>query len=331
MIAVIHHEVGHNWFPMIVNSDERQWSWMDEGLNTFTELLAEQEFEKDFPSRGFPKDVTDYMFGDQDQIAPIMTQGNNVYNHGMNAYSKPAAGLYILREVILGHELFDKAFSTYAKRWKFKHPTPEDFFRTMEDASATDLDWFWRGWFYTTSYVDIGIKGVKSYVVTTKPTARVKNMAKAYGMKVEDFGPAMFLVNTDSDDFSEDMLDVKNPSTDIKLLKDYLEENFSAEERAKLKNTSNFYEVTFEKPGAMPMPIIVDYIFEDGTKERKYYPAQIWRYNDKEVKKLYASDKKVVSIVIDSDELTADVDKSNNNWPKKKEQTKFEKFKNKKH
>ena len=329
MIAVIHHEVGHNWFPMIVNSDERQWSWMDEGLNTFTELLAEQEFEKDFPSRGFPKDVTDYMFGDQDQIAPIMTQGNNVYNHGMNAYSKPAAGLYILREVILGHELFDKAFSTYAKRWKFKHPTPEDFFRTMEDASATDLDWFWRGWFYTTSYVDIGIKGVKSYVVTTKPTARVKNMAKAYGMKVEDFGPAMFLVNTDSDDFSEDMLNVKNPSTDIKLLKDYLEENFSAEERAKLKNTSNFYEVTFEKPGAMLMPIIVDYIFEDGTKERKYYPAQIWRYNDKEVKKLYASDKKVVSIVIDPDELTADVDKSNNSWPKKKEETKFEKFKGK--
>ncbi len=329
MIAVIHHEVGHNWFPMIVNSDERQWSWMDEGLNTFTELLAEQVFEKDFPSRGFPKDVTDYMYGEQEKLAPIMSQGNTVYNHGMNAYSKPAAGLYMLREVILGHDLFDKAFATYAKRWKFKHPTPEDFFRTMEDASATDLDWFWRGWFYTTDYVDIGVKGVKSYVVTTKPTKRAKRMAKAYGMKASDFGPVMFLVNTDSDDYTADMANVKNPSKDIKILSDYLAKNFTPEERKTLKNTTNFYEITFEKPGGMPMPIIVDYVFEDGTKERKYYPAQIWRYNDKEVKKLYASDKKVVSIVIDPDELTADVDKSNNAWPKKKVATKFEKFKHK--
>ncbi len=329
MIAVIHHEVGHNWFPMVVNSDERQWSWMDEGLNTFTELLAEQNFEKGFPSRGFPKDVTDYMYGDQDNLAPIMSQGNTVYNHGMNAYSKPAAGLYMLREVILGHDLFDKAFATYAKRWKFKHPTPEDFFRTMEDASATDLDWFWRGWFYTTDYVDIGVKGVKSYVVTTKPTKRAERMAKAYGMKASDFGPVMFLVNTSSDEYTDEMAKVKNPSTDIKILSDYLEKNFTAEERKTLKNTTNFYEITFEKPGGMPMPIIVDYIFEDGTKERKYYPAQIWRYNDKEVKKLFASDKKVVSIVIDPDELTADVDKSNNAWPKKEVKSKFEKFKNK--
>jgi len=245
----------------------------------------------------------------------------------MNAYAKPAVGLYMLREVIMGHELFDKAFSTYAKRWKFKHPTPEDFFRTMEDASATDLDWFWRGWFYTTDFVDIGVKEVKSYVVTTKPTERAKRMAKAYGMKASDFGPVMFLVNTDSDDYTPDMKKVKNPSTDIKILKDFLEKNFTAEERKNLKNTTNFYEVTFEKPGGMPMPILVDYIFEDGTKERKYYPAQIWRYNDKEVKKLYASDKKVVRIAIDPDELTADVDKSNNSWPRKEEKTKFEEFK----
>ena len=327
MIGVIIHEVGHNWFPMIINSDERQWSWMDEGLNTFTQLLAEQDFEKDFPSRGFPKNVTGYMSGDQDRIAPIMSQSNSIYSFGMNAYAKPAVGLYMLREVIMGHELFDKAFSTYAKRWKFKHPTPEDFFRTMEDASATDLDWFWRGWFYTTDFVDIGVKEVKSYVVTTKPTERAKRMAKAYGMKASDFGPVMFLVNTDSDDYTPDMKKVKNPSTDIKILKDFLEKNFTTEERKNLKNTTNFYEVTFEKPGGMPMPILVDYIFEDGTKERKYYPAQIWRYNDKEVKKLYASDKKVVRIAIDPDELTADVDKSNNSWPRKEEKTKFEEFK----
>ncbi len=330
MIGVIIHEVGHNWFPMIINSDERQWTWMDEGLNTFTQLLAEQEFEKGFPSRAFPKNMITYMDGPQDKLAPIMSQSNNVYSFGMNAYAKPAAGLYILREVIMGHELFDKAFSTYAKRWKFKHPTPADFFRTMEDASAVDLDWFWRGWFYSTDYVDIGIKEVKSYVVTTKPTTRAKKMAKAYGMKASDFGPVMFLVNTESDDYTADMAAIKNPSKDIKVLKDFLEKNFTEAERKTLKNTTNFYEVTFEKPGGMPMPIIVDYIFEDGTKERKYYPAQIWRYNDKEIKKLYATDKKVVSIQIDPEELTADVDKSNNTWPKKVEETKFEQFKNKK-
>ncbi len=329
MISVITHEVGHNWFPMIVNSDERQWTWMDEGLNTFTQLLAEQEFEKDFPSRGFPKGIVGYMDGDQSKIAPIMSQSNNIYQFGNNGYSKPAAGLYILREVILGHELFDKAFSTYAKRWKFKHPTPADFFRTMEDATATDLDWFWRGWFYTTDYVDVGIKEVKSYVVTTKPTKRAKNMAKAYGMKTSDLGPVMFLVNTESEDYTPDMSDIKNPSKDIKILKDYLEKNYSVEERKTLKNTTNFYEITFEKPGGMPMPIIVDYVFEDGTKERKYYPAQIWRFNDKEVIKLYASDKKVVSINIDSDELTADVNKANNTWPKKKVTSKFDQFKKK--
>jgi len=329
MIGVITHEVGHNWFPMIVNSDERQWTWMDEGLNTFTQLLAEQTFEKDFPSRGFPKNIVSYMDGDQNKISPIMSQSNNIYSFGMNAYAKPAAGLYMLREVILGHELFDKAFSTYAKRWKFKHPTPADFFRTMEDATATDLDWFWRGWFYTTDYVDVGVKGVKSYVVTTEPTERAKKMAEAYGMKATDFGPVMFLVNTESKDYKPEMSKVKNPSKDIKILKDYLEKNYTVEERKTLKNTNNFYEVTFEKPGGMPMPIIVDYIFEDGTKERKYYPAQIWRFNDKEVIKLYASDKKVVSINIDPDELTADVDKTNNSWPKKEIETKFNKFKKK--
>jgi len=329
MIGVIVHEVGHNWFPMIINSDERQWTWMDEGLNTFTQLLAEQTFEKDFPSRGFPKGVVSYMDGDQNFIAPIMSQSNNLYQFGSNGYSKPAAGLYILREVIMGHDLFDKAFSTYAKRWKFKHPTPADFFRTMEDASAVDLDWFWRGWFYTTDFVDVGIKGVKSYVVTTTPTTRAKKMAAAYGMKASDFGPVMFLVNTDSEDYLPEMEKVKNPSTDIKILSDYLEKNYSAEERKTLKNTSNFYEITFEKPGGMPMPIIVDYVFEDGTKQRKYYPAKIWRFNDTEVKKLFASDKKIANIIIDPDELTADVDKSNNTWPKKEEETKFEQFKSK--
>ncbi len=329
MIGVITHEVGHNWFPMIVNSDERQWSWMDEGLNSYTEIMAEQTYQEGFPSRGFPKNVTGYMSGDQDKLSPIMSQSNNIYSFGMNAYAKPAAGLYMLREVVLGHELFDKAFSTYAKRWKFKHPTPEDFFRTMEDATARDLDWFWRGWFYTTGNVDIGIKGVNKYVVTTKPTARVKKMAEAYGMKVEDFGPAMFLVNTDSDDYTSDMENVKNPMEDIKILKDYLNENYSASERESLKNTKYFYEIVFEKPGDIPMPIVVEYVYADGTKERKQYPAQIWRKNDAEVKKLFATDKEITKINIDPDMLTADVNTENNSWPKKVEETKLEQFKNK--
>ena len=330
MIGVITHEVGHNWFPMIVNSDERQWTWMDEGLNSFTEILAEQKFEKGFPSRGFPHKVVDYMKGDQSRITPIMAQSNNIYNFGMNGYSKPAAGLYILREVVMGHDLFDKAFSTYAKRWKFKHPTPEDFFRTMEDASAVDLDWFWRGWFFTTWRVDIGIKDVKKFVVTTKPTTRAKKMAAAYGMKPEDFGPVLFLVDTDSEDYTADMEKVKNPSKDIKILKDFIAKNYSSEEQKQLKNTKYFYEIVFEKPGEMPMPIIVEYTYKDGSTLKKQYPAQIWRKNDKEVKKLFASDKEIKSIKIDPDLLTADINLNNNSWPKKVVDSKIDQFKKKK-
>ncbi len=329
MIGVITHEVGHNWFPMIVNSDERQWTWMDEGLNTFTEILAEQEFEKGFPSRGFPHKVVGYMKGNQEYLTPIMAQSNNIYNFGMNGYSKPAAGLYILREVVMGHDLFDKAFSTYAKRWKFKHPVPEDFFRTMEDASAVDLDWFWRGWFFTTWRVDIGIKDVKKFVVTTKPTTRAKKMAAAYGMKPEDFGPVLFLVDTESEDYTPDMEKVKNPMQDIAILKDYLNKNFTPQQQKELKNTKYFYEIIFEKPGEMPMPIIVEYTFKDGSTLREQYPAQIWRKNDKEVKKLFASDKEIQSIKIDPDLLTADINTSNNSWPKQVEESKIDTFKKK--
>ena len=207
VISVIIHEVGHNFFPMIVNSDERQWGWMDEGLNTFCQLLAQEELgEKDFPSRGYPKDLTQYMTGDQSKIAPIMSQHEAVFDSGKNAYHKPTAGLYMLREFIMGHDLFDHAFKTYANRWKFKHPSTADFFRTMEDASGTDLDWFWRGWFFTTDVNDIGIKEVKQYVVTDKPTARVKRMAKAYGMTMEQFPKMLYLVSKESDDFKPEML-----------------------------------------------------------------------------------------------------------------------------
>jgi len=331
MIGVIIHEVGHNWFPMIVNSDERQWGWMDEGLNTFTQLLAQEELdEADFPTRGYPKDIIGYMSGDQSRVTPIMSQHDVVFDSGKNAYHKPTAGLYMLREFVLGHELFDHAFKTYANRWKFKHPSTADFFRTMEDASGTDLDWFWRGWFFTTEVNDIGIKEVKQYVVTDKPTARVKNMAKAYGMDVKDFPKMLYLVSPESEDFEPEMLNNTNPSENFPILKDYLKENFNASERATLKNSSYFYEIVFEKPGGLVMPILVDFVFKDGSTASFNFPAEIWRYNDKEVRKVFPSDKEIETITIDTKNITADVNLENNTWPKKEVPSRFKKFKGEK-
>lgn len=281
MIKVTIHEVGHNYFPMIVNSDERQWTWMDEGLNSYMEMLAELDYDPNFPiTRGYPKNIVKYMSGDQSRLAPIMSKGDNVYSFGNNAYGKPATGLWMLRQTIMGPELFDHAFKEYAKRWKFKHPTPADFFRTMEDASAMDLDWFWRGWFYTTDVTDIGIKGVKKF--STKDS----------GNRVE------FV-----EDSSEGL-------------------GFSE------KHDNYLYEITYNKPGGLVMPIIVEFTYQDGTKERKTYPAQIWRFNDNEVTKVFSSSKQVKSIQIDPDLETADVDTTNNSWPKN-EKSKFDKFKNK--
>ena len=323
MIGVIIHEVGHNWFPMIINSDERQWGWMDEGLNTFAQLLAEQDFEPGFPSRGYPKNVVDYMDGDQTRIAPIMTQHDNVFQSGPNAYSKPAAGLYILREVVLGHDLFDKAFKTYAERWRFKHPTPADFFRTMEDASGTDLDWFWRGWFYTTDYNDIGVKDIKKYKVTEEPTERAKKIAKRYGMTVDQLGKNLYLVEMDTTAKAEDSSSLK----DIGALNEYLSDNFSKEERAALRDTKYFYEIIFEKPGGLVMPILAEITYADGSKENKYYPAEIWRFNDKEIKKIIGTEKQITGIKIDPNQLTSDVNLENNSWPRQESESKFDAFK----
>ena len=323
MIGVTIHEVGHNFFPMIINSDERQWTWMDEGLNSFVQMLAQMDYEKDYPlSRGLPKNIVGYMKGDQSKLTPIMTQGDHLFEFSNNAYAKPAAGLWMLRHTIMGPELFDHAFKTYAKRWAFKHPTPADFFRTMEDASAMDLDWFWRGWFYTTGTNDIGIKEVKKYYVTDKPTERAENMAKRRG--IDKLPPALYLISEDSPAFDKN-LKSKKPE-DYNLLSDYINENFSSEEKSTLKAPKYFYELVFEKPGDLVMPIIVEIEYEDGSKERKQYPAEIWRLNDTEVTKVFPSSKAISKITIDPDEQTADVDLTNNSWPKKME-TKFEQFK----
>ncbi len=338
MISVIIHEIGHNFFPMIVNSDERQWTWMDEGLNTFLQYVAEQDFGEQFPNaispnkeypsrRGPAKKIIPYMSGDQNFIAPIMTKGLNTYQFGNNAYGKPATALNILRETVMGRELFDYAFRTYSQRWMFKHPTPEDFFRTMEDASAVDLDWYWRGWFYTTDYVDMGVKDVKKYFVSSEPNEWVKNLVKQRGMKLEDLPPLVYFVEEGSEEFKDEM---KNTSpTDVASLKEYLMDNFDENERENIKNPKYFYKVTFEKPGGLVMPIIVEYGYADGSKETVTYPAEIWRHNDKEVSKAIASDKELVSIVVDPKAETADIDTSNNAWPATDKKSDFDSFKEK--
>ncbi len=340
MISVIIHEVGHNFFPMIVNSDERQWTWMDEGLNTFVQYVAEQDFGEWYPAalsqgqtkypsrRGPAKNIVRYMGGDQDFIAPIMTKGLNTYQFGNNAYGKPGTALNILRETVMGRELFDYAFREYAQRWMFKHPTPEDFFRTMEDASAFDLDWYWRGWFYTTDFVDIGVKEVKKYYVSNEPNKQAREIAEQRGMKLSDLPPLVYLVEEGSEDFKEEMRNgdfLKNSKT----LNEYVMDNFTEEERKNLESPKYFYKVTFEKPGGLVMPIIAEYTYADGTKERISYPAQIWRLNDNEVSKAIASSKEIVAITVDPDLETADVDTGNNSWPKEIKQSDFDKFKNK--
>nr|WP_315144110.1 M1 family metallopeptidase [uncultured Flavobacterium sp.] len=324
MIGVIVHEVGHNFFPMIVNSDERQWTWMDEGLNSFMEYMAEQELGTNFPSRRGPaKNIVPYMSGDQKFLEPIMSNSESIIQFGNNAYGKPATALNILRETVMGRELFDHAFKTYANRWKFKHPTPEDFFRTMEDASAFDLDWFWRGWFYSTDFVDIGITEVKQYYVTDTPTTELKNSKVRRGRFGEEKGPFVYLVNASNAELKE--TDKKALKLDeFKLLSDYVNEKLTAEEKASLNAPKFFYEVEFSKPGGLIMPILVELTYEDGTTENFKYPAQIWRKNNDTAKKVYATSKAIKKIQVDPRLETADIDVSNNSWPKEEVKSKFD-------
>ena len=335
MISVIIHEVGHNFFPMIVNSDERQWGWMDEGLDTFVQYLTEQEFGATHPEaipgftaypsrRGAPEKIVPYMAGDQEYISPIMSNPENVYQLGPNAYAKPATALNILRETVMGREAFDHAFKSYAQRWMFKHPTPEDFFRTMEDASAIDLDWFWRGWFYTTDVVDIGVNGLKKYYFSDTPDQKAKDRLEQYGFDLEDLPDMVFKIDEESESFDPNATS-DNPIGDSQILQEYLEE----EGLNSSEIPPYFYEVEFEKPGGLVMPLIVEYAYVDGTKERVTYPVQLWRKNDARVKKIIASDKELVGVTVDPDNETADVNTDNNSWPRKETPSDFDKFKEK--
>ena len=324
MIGVITHEVGHNFFPMIVNSDERQWTWMDEGINSFVEILSELDYDPNFFTGNLPKDIVRYMSMDQDNLSPIMSQGDYVKNFGPNAYTKPAAGLYMLRQTIMGPELFDYAFRTYSKRWMFKHPSPADFFRTMEDASAMDLDWFWRGWFYTTDYNDIGVKDVKKFYLTDQPTEAAKQLAKRYNMNLADYEGKFVFFEQEKEGVPVD----SKKALEIDVIKNHMA-TMTEEQRAALKEAPNFfYQVTFEKPGGLVMPIIVELEYVDGSKERHTFPAQIWMKNDEEVTKVFRTTLAIKKITLDPDLETADIDTSNNSWPKK-DDSKFDKFKQK--
>ncbi|MDG1920415.1 MAG: M1 family metallopeptidase [Flavobacteriaceae bacterium] len=336
MISVIIHEVGHNYFPMIVNSDERKWGWMDEGLDTFVQYLTEQDFGISYPEaiegldaypsrRGAPNKIVPYMAGNQDFISPIMSNPENVYQLGPNAYAKPATALNILRETVMGREAFDHAFKTYAQRWMFKHPTPEDFFRTMEDVSAIDLDWFWRGWFYSTDAVDIGVKNVKRFYFSDMPDLEAKERLEAYGYNLDNLPEMVFKIDENSESFDAELAG-KTGIESSQILMDYLQ-NEGLDSSASIPNY--FYEVEFEKPGGLVMPLIVEYSYADGSTERVTYPVQLWRKNDASVKKIIASDKELVGVTVDPQLETADVNTDNNSWPKQEAPSDFEKFKEK--
>jgi hypothetical protein len=338
MISVIIHEVGHNFFPMIVNSDERQWTWMDEGLNTFLQFLTEQEFQHDFPSRRGPAHkIVDYMKGDKDHIMPIMTNSESIYQFGNNAYGKPATALNILRETVMGRELFDYAFKTYAQRWMFKHPTPADFFRTMEDASAVDLDWFWRGWFFTTDHVDIAIDDVKWYKVNTKnpdvemPRKRQEeaqaNKGITYKRNTED---EEMVTAVEADEKLQDFYNKYDPFEVTILDKQEYEKYLSRlnkDEKAMLNSGYNYYQVDFSNEGGLVMPVIVQLEFADGTKEVHHIPAEIWRLNDEHVSKVFFSKKELKQVTLDPYLETADVDLDDNYYPRKVVPTRFELYK----
>ncbi|WP_282051068.1 M1 family metallopeptidase [Maribacter aquivivus] len=338
MISVIIHEVGHNFFPMIVNSDERQWGWMDEGLDTFMQYMAEQEFGEAYPTaiapndkypsrRGDPAKIVPYMSGDQSTISPIMSNPENVFQLGPNAYGKPATALNILRETVMGRELFDHAFKTYSHRWKFKHPTPEDFFRTMEDASAVDLDWYWRGWFYTTDYVDLAVKDIKKYYVSDTPNKKMKAYLAERGIPESNLRPMVYLEEFDDASMIAPELKDNLPSETSKTLKEFMMDNMTAAERAAVKEPKYFYEVTYNSPGGLPMPLIVEYTYADGSVENVTYPPEIWRKNSKEVSMVISSTSELKGVIIDPKMETADIDTTNNSWPKKEQESDFDKMK----
>ena len=326
MISVIIHEVGHFFIPMIINSDERQWTWMDEGLNTFVQSLTQKEYYKDMPlRRGTAESIVDYMRSPKDMLRPIMTNSEQIASRefGANAYGKPASALSVLRETIMGPELFDYAFKEYSRRWAFKHPDPADFFRTMEDASAIDLDWFWRGWFYSTDNVDVSVEGVKWF--------KMKNVDKPFENKAKVENKEIKGKKNQSDDPKYAMpfepSEFYFSSTNKNEYREFM--NQVDDDKIKMQNSNkNFYEVTFENKGGLVTPLIIEWTYEDGSIEIEKLPAEIWRLNETVVSKVFVKDKIVKNIKLDPNKETADVNMDDNNFPRLELKSDFEKFTN---
>ncbi|WP_297819077.1 M1 family metallopeptidase [uncultured Paraglaciecola sp.] len=343
LIGVVIHEVGHIYFPMIVNSDERQWTWMDEGLNSFLDGVAGREWDPTIPWGVEPRDIVSYMKS-SNQV-PIMTQSDSVLRLGPNAYTKPAAALNILRETILGRELFDFAFKEYAQRWKYKRPTPSDFFRTMEEASGVDLDWFWRGWFYSTDHVDISIDKISKLRLDTKDPdidfnrLRQEELDKPMSFTDErnkSEGKELWVERfSDITDFydNNDRFTVTNKERNKynKFLKDLKPWEKVAFERA-VKEDKNYYVLEFSNKGGLVMPIILELTFADGSTENQYIPAEIWRRTPKAVNKMIITekDKELVSVTVDPRWETADVEVNNNHYPRQIIPSRIEAYKSKK-
>ena len=336
MIGVIIHEVGHNFFPMIVNSDERQWTWMDEGLNTFLQYLTEQEWDNNYPSkRGPAHKIVDYMKLPKDQLEPIMTNSENIVKFGPNAYAKPATALNILRETVMGRELFDYAFKEYSRRWAFKHPTPADFFRTMEDASAVDLDWFWRAWFYGTEVVDLAIADLRFYRMDTK-NPEVENVEASKQAAQEEYvisrernRAAGLKFAIEQDTSLQDFYNKWDRYAVTEAAKEDFTDYYSSlspTEKAFYDSKPFFYEVDFRNLGGLVMPLILEWTFTDGTRELEQIPAYIWRKNEEQVTKVFAKKKEVKSLRLDPFRETADIDENNNAWPRSHVPSKFELF-----
>jgi len=352
MLGVVIHEVGHNFFPMIINSDERQWSWMDEGLNTFVEYLTEELWDNKFPvGRGPAYKIVDYMKLPKDQLEPIMTNSENIIMFGPNAYSKPATGLNILRETIMGRKNFDFAFKKYCNRWAFKHPTPADFFRTMEDASGEDLDWFWRGWFYNTDPVDISLDSVKWSVLNTAPTevkeTEEKNKLQPVQKpiqnnyddisKIRNRADKSIVFATDADTSLRDFYwrydrGLANIDTNAFVIpaQSSNKEALTADEKTKIAGEVRLYELSMSNKGGLVMPIIIEWTFKDGSKEVDRVGVNVWRKNEQKVVKTYLKEKEVVSIKLDPYRETADIDEKNNSWPLTTTPSTFELFKSRK-
>ena len=324
MIETIVHEVGHNWFPMIVSSDERQWMWMDEGLNTFLDNRTMAQHYPEYHSL-VPKDIVPYMSGDKSIMRPIMVSSDSetLYNFGSNFYNKPTVGLQILRNSVIGPALFDEAFKEYANRWKYKHPNPADLFRTLEDATATDLDWFFRGWFFTSDQVDMELSEVKWFKVLEKDS-NIENQKKKISLKIE--GDA---TNTGKkSDFTSGPEDITMVSTPVNQYGGFLSRLDEPEMRKQLAD-KNIYQITVKNIGGLVMPVTIAWKFADGTTEIDRLPAEVWRMNEETITKTFVKDKEVVEVSLDPNFEFADVDMENNNFPKVSTPSEFDLLKQK--